>query len=437
MHETEKKSKTIAESKSELSPEMVVDTSDPGDAMQHNVAYQHAYGVGMLVGLLAGLPEFPYSTIWCEHHDDYLTQRTDGFWIAHQVKTSTPEHGYWEIHDRQLEASLARFTRLQRRFPNLVVEFRFASNVEIFDTNSIALDKIKKSPIKLVAAVKNAPALSSLVQPFGLVLEGLASRMELEPMPSPEELFDLLKRVSFVKGAPREAFPAVLSHEMLPRLTECADLEPHRLDGLRDHLMEKVRGASSILNSDAARYWCCLDGSDGTHPDLQAKRIAVEDCSAWVRDFLEHPAPFSLLGPSQALTLPQTESQMAVVAAKLNHAGLADQVGTMQTRALAAERHLMSIVQKLGWDEERIEHLANLVKGECDEAALEARTAQGPVGYGPLMMVKLLARLRGLSKDRAYLAFNREPEVLIGVAGLLTGECQVWWSEPFDLEEAV
>jgi len=70
-----------------------------------------------------------------------------------------------------------------------------------------------------------------------------------------------------------------------------------------------------------------------------------------------------------------------------------------------------------------------MVLGECDEAHLRARQQASP--YGPSMLIEVQDRLRKLARDRSDRVGQHNYECLIGVAGLLTSECRVWWSQRF------
>src|SRR5258708_5411397 len=76
-----------------LDPAEVRNISDPGDATARNYRYQYGYGVILLVAASCG--DLPYVAIWCEHHEDFLAERSDGRFDGYQVKTSRPELGAW------------------------------------------------------------------------------------------------------------------------------------------------------------------------------------------------------------------------------------------------------------------------------------------------------------------------------------------------------
>ena len=51
------------------------------------------------------------------------------------------------------------------------------------------------------------------------------------------------------------------------------------------------------------------------------------------------------------------------------------------------------------------------------------------------MLIDMYDRLKAIARDDP-LKVDRQPyEVLVGVAGLLTSDCKVWWSDEFQMED--
>src|SRR5262245_24967243 len=82
------------------SPTAARNLTDPGDATSRNYRYQYSYGVILLAAAARGAS--PYAAVWCEHHEDFLAERTDGKYDGYQIKTSKPELGAWRLNDSEL-----------------------------------------------------------------------------------------------------------------------------------------------------------------------------------------------------------------------------------------------------------------------------------------------------------------------------------------------
>ena len=115
---------------------------------------------------------------------------------------------------------------------------------------------------------------------------------------------------------------------------------------------------------------------------------------------------------------------------------LAEEVQYMRDRERAAEYHLLEdIARRPGQYPELLTQLEQMVLGECVEAHLRARQSSSP--YGSAMMIDMQDRLRRLAFERPEMIRNHTYECLMGVAGLLTSDCRVWWSPRFVLPEGL
>lgn len=153
----------------ETTPDEVLDRSDPGDAVQRNFRYQHAYGVILLIGAATG--RLPYVAIWCEHHEDILAERADGKWDGYQIKTRQREAGDWLLGDEELCNGIKHLATMDGRFPGRIESLHIVSNARFLDTQSTK--QMHRSPVQFLHAVSAAPAPGNLKAPFDLALSKL------------------------------------------------------------------------------------------------------------------------------------------------------------------------------------------------------------------------------------------------------------------------
>ncbi len=404
------------------------DSDDPGDETQRNFRYQHAYGVILLVASIT--ERRPYVSLWCEHHEDFLAEDNHGFYDAYQVKTRRPENGPWQLPDPPLRDSIKRFVQLERKFPGRVRNFYFVSNSEV--SNSTAEKKIARSPEQFLLAIRKTDSGNgklTLVTPFDDSFELLRDHCEC----STAELAGTCKKMDFIKGPGRDSFEDEVSHTHIPAIPGCESHSPAVLNGLRDELIQIVYRASSLEVTDPAKHWHCLNGQSALDPRLLAKRITVESARRLVSEVQAVPLRFTPETTRYELSV--EPKFISVLEKKFTRAGLSYEFDTMRNRAFAAERHLMAkALRKPEKVEELLTQLTAVIKGECDDARLLAQTEQGP--YGQSMLREVIRRLRDVAKNRPEMVGGEVYECLMGVAGLLTAECAVWWSDQFDLEEA-
>jgi hypothetical protein len=399
--------------------------SDPGDETQRNFRYQHAYGVILLLAALRG--NLPYSSLWCEHHEDFLAERHDGKYDAYQIKTRQPEKGYWTLLSDDLKHTLKRFVALDISHPDQVEDFIFVSNALCLETQSKS--KLAHSPQNMKRALAAARTVDKLEDPYAAGFEALREYCGCNG----KSLAQVFRRLELRRGPGRNDFESVISIQHVAAVPGCNDFPPAKLHSVRDELIQRVYKASSLGIPSPAEHYLCLTDNSLSNPIIQSKRISLDSVHSVVEGSLA--VPFRFMPEEDPLPLGDMQRQVAVLHKKMVRGGILDQFDTMKRRALSAERHLMELAHR---QPENFENLLNqiecVVKGVCDDALLVAR--QSATNFGPLMLSKVLTHLHGLARDRAELVVSQEYECLAGVVGLLTGGCKVWWSDKFDLEES-
>jgi hypothetical protein len=405
------------------SPVAARDLADPGDQLQRNIRYQHACGVILLLASVRS--DLPYLSLWCEQHDDFLAERPDGLYDAFQIKSATPEDGDWVWKSDGLRDSVKRFVRLDKKFPARIGKFTFMSNVRCLD--SMADKEIKRSPKRLLRAIKEIGAIERRLHE---AYTELCDHCEC----THDELRPVLDRMILQVGPGRDSFAEEIAHRHLPGHAQCRAMQALELDAILDVLMQMIGRASSLDVRDASKHWCAITGDDRNDPTLQAKRVRVVAARALLDDM--RGAPFRFAAAARPLQLGQGGDYLSVLEKKLVRGGLAEYTGFIRQRAESAERHLLEMnAENPDTFESKLNQITSVVQGECAEARLDASSiVNGP--YGAVMLRDVHSRLRALAKDRPEMVHGEEYELLAGVAGLLAGDCKVWFSETFDIEAA-
>jgi hypothetical protein len=344
-----------------------------------------------------------------------------------QIKTRKPELGAWECKDAAFKKSLNRFVQQNADFPGKYHAFHFVSNADFFDSKNAA--DFTKSPIQLQKAIQNAASLDELKKAHPKFAEYL-NLLGKEFGKEPDAFFSVLKKVQLNKFASLEDFDACLAHEVLPKVPLWGKLEPKKLDAARDELIGLIFRASSIAVTDPARFLENVAAANGSNAELLRKRITPEEArvalSRWkAPTFRFAPAP-------NAMKLPAAPGEHGVLEKKMNRGGLEKFVVPMQRRTLSAEEFLLEMSHR---NPEETNTLLNQLDGvivsDCSDAQLAA--SEKPEPYGEAMLRLLHKRLRERAEKNPESVGGLDYDCLVGVAGMLTNECKVWWSEQFDL----
>jgi hypothetical protein len=246
----------------------------------------------------------------------------------------------------------------------------------------------------------------------------------------PEALFKVLQRLRFVKSPDRDSFIAELAQNHLRELDWC-NLPQNRLEKVVKALIEMIDSASSLASQDSARHLPLLADNAELNPQLLAKRITVE---AFILRSRELALPHFRYLPSLTTSpLAQTSKDLKRFNAKVRYGGLDDYAESLRNQTLSAEATFLDLVTRNAQGQAEVIQIENVVKGECDAAHL--RAAQGAKPFGQRMLIEVQDRLRAIAEKEPAKVGHQPYEVLMGMAGLLTETCPVWWSEKFSMED--
>lgn len=397
--------------------------ADPGDETSRRYRYQFGYGVILLVA--SHRSELDYKAIWCEQYEDFLCEISENFFDAFQIKTRKPELGEWKLTDKEFAKSITRFAMLKGKYPSCFRRFKFVSNAKF--SNSDAKSKSHLSPIKLLNSVKDVPEWKKLEGLAKKGFESLRKKIKVDA----EKLFNVLKQLDLANGPPLDSFEDVLSQTHIAKLDECSHFNATLLGRTLEALIQKVYQASSLVTDDPAVHYVALNDERRKDPLLRAKRISLEDLTLTVREV--HGKLFSYLPSLASLQLGAATNKLDTLQTKMMRGGLAQHYEMMRRRTLSAEQALLDLTTRPNDGPEICSQLENIVFGECDDALL--RESQNPEPFGGKMLIKVQDRLTEIVENEPARVHHQDVNLLVGIAGLLTTECTVWWSDRFQLKE--
>lgn len=397
-------------------------SGDPGDATERNFRYQHQYGVVLLAAVRRG--KLDYISLYCEHHEDFLAERPDGLFDGYQIKTSRPENGAWTLTSPQLTKSIGRFVDLIIAFPDQVGKFVFVSNSDVeVVTPASKNDKRGRCPGLMLEHVRSCRDVDELQSPFLSSFDSLAAELGADKA----TLFEVLRRLEFVKGPSRDDFDAVLAQEHVGQLKDCAHLAPGPLRDLCNELVAMFHRAASLYNVDPDRH-LARNSISTDDPVIKAKRIVIADVvltprSTTIDKFRYQGQPSIRLGPTRSRLLEM----------KLQQGGLGKLTEYMKAREQAAEYFFLEEQAKDSKSAEiQLRQIEEAVHGECLESFMALYTSE--TMFGQAMFNDVSTRLKSLEIRRKELLGGAPYELLMGTAALLTSECRVWWSTRFQTE---
>ena len=304
----------------------------------------------------------------------------------------------------------------------------FLTNHTFFETRSD--DRKKESPILLKHATNIAHSINELTSNFVDAIDSQAKVREF----SKEEIFQVWKRLELKQGPSLNDFEDSIAHTHLPQVNGCVDLKAFELNRLRDELIAHIFRASSLQISDPEKHWICVTGDDIHDPRLKNKMVRVDVFAELIREFLlGNKQPLFMYAPDDSLFRLDHSNEMSILERKTLRGGLSEiEITGLRRRALSAERHLLEMLNTRPDEIQKIlTQLDGVVSSICSDALTEA--SANPEPYGQIMYRLVVQRLRKIVESCPGEVYQQGHDCLVGVTGILTNECKVWWSSQFDI----
>lgn len=414
-----------------IDPGQVLDTKDPGDDVALRYRYQHCYAAINAVKLV--VDEDDISEVICENHEDFIVKKATGLYVAVQVKTRDLKGNQFKSGDAALKKALEKFCKLNGSFEGSFECFEFVTNHSFWDGEESAqsfpwvLSKLKER--KTVKGLKGT-------NPVRKFVDELCESAELEA----DIVVDTLLKT---KISSRMNTLESIGADVHSALAECPGV-----DQLSYTAVLRIAKALIALVCDAS-----TKAKDGPTTELYAagsdfdavvagqllanKKIRKSDVLQIIDEFRQQPLSFEGLDISDVVLPDEIPSDLARMIRKMARGGVQHlRVTEVQDLVRSFEALFLKWVNKYGAEEaqSRYNTLLVAVRHECNEARISAESSGSDV-FGPEMYAELFERLRHRSASEPEQFFNCRPETLLGVTGLLTEQCKVWWSQEFDVSE--
>jgi hypothetical protein len=448
-----------------LGPDQVLNPGDPGDDTQRRFRYQAVRACCYILAIFD--EEEGIEEVFCEHHEDILLKYRSGTFLGVQIKTKLDGSVPVKAGDEEVIRSLKRFIETEKEFPGYFDGYLLASNsgfwrdVKNGSNLQHVLDETSgkdlKSAGKLVQTLlaklcpepkplkaKAAPKKAKGAGKANKQAETISTDTPTSAGPSETHDVQLQRGLEVLKKLRLELTPPMANMELplLEALAKCPLVGQHHLYSdlktIADTLIAEVLLASSKEHASCKTHYfaiCRNPGQAQTESLIAAKRFARSRADEVIRrGFGRVPRP-SVTTPFSVDQLPQgTRIQQA----KMTAGGIViDDVDEAVQQRQAAEYIVSTWINKYGVPKANAKYqdVRSAVLTECNEAKNQAAQAGGQYGPDTLGLVK--ERVRALHAHEGPRLHDLRYDQLLGIAGFLTEECRLWWSEKFDLSEGV
>lgn len=366
-----------------------------------------------------------YEQLFCEHHDDILLKRTDGRYVAVQVKSRGSTRELLKSSDEEVTTALKNFVTLDKTYPNRFTEFHLVTNFGFWKANNSG------NNLPYILSLLSEKKTTSAIHPtnsFSPVVDEL--------MKYANDEMHLLKVLCKVKPI---SYPDFDSIEL------CLALQVRTIFNLGtrsyDAVTRVARRLVEYMAMKSKMHTECLfrtheilfDGSTG-----QLEKAVIEEKTVTanlVKEIISNEIGQKIVLRTRDQTrLKPSQSNLHTTEKKLAH-GL---ITLQNIDYLLDCKHNAWEFFIEGLDKEdpdtidRYDHLRMIVLGECIEA--HDNTYSEDKAFGQEMLKEIRNRLRG-KRVPGLNDIDSEYVLLLGITGILTEECEIWWSKEFEIEE--
>ncbi len=408
-----------------------VDETDRGDDIIRRFRFQIGYVALKAISLLGA--DCVAVCIYCEHHEDALIELANGKFIGSQIKTREVGFPPFKSTDEQILSALVRFCKEDAAYPGQFEGFCLATNGVFFKGDGA--DDLRN----LTECARVNPELTGLtnrntlrrlfvniVTESGVPLEGVIgtiAKLQLDERHTGVDLDPLI-----VQG--------------LSEVDGCAEIRHAHLLKAASLLRDGLMSASSLAHSRSQ----ILANSPTLDIAQRTKALTIANKrvdGAFVTKCITDAGPLTGTPAQELLAIQdylQRDGSPAIMS-RMEAKMAVGQLSVMEVEQFkddvrTLERTFLRWKEKHDFKEanDRLQHLQGLALQQC--RSLHDGSLAPPGFRNPIVTDRraLKAQLVSTASTEAQTLFGCRPEHIAGAVGMLTEDCRVWWSAPFDFE---
>jgi len=405
-----------------VTPDVVLNKADPGDDTLRRFRYQLTYA-GIVSALMLD-ENAAYEEVFCEHHEDVLIKYLDKTYRGIQVKTRDINLPPFNIEDTEIIKSFKRFIELDIKFPGLFQGYSIVSN-NGFDKSKPSVDCNS-----LIEILKKDP---TIVTNSRTKFSKFVNQLSTECNCSVDLVINCLRKVNLKSFS---SFDDIFSNliNCIKASSYTAGCTESHINQIAETLLLKHFNASSLKldDLDIMHYVSGnLDTEDFKFSTINSKKISKSEIITWINLQKDEPVKLLLRDKQAISNIPSgyTNLQLKMDAGKID----SQNIDLIRNFKFSLENHAISWLYKNGAEkaDQRYSQVSGVIQNICQEIYDEMNQGSNP--YGLAMLREIRKAIKERKKDEANIFFDCSYEHLLGMVGVLTESCKVWWSEKFDI----
>lgn len=415
-----------------IPPDQVISTSDPGDDVQRRFRYQAAYAALLSLQLLDEDSDF--QELFCEHHEDTLIKKKNGKFIGVQVKTRKPGKDPYKSNDEEIISSTLRFIELSKTYPGYFERFVLATNHAFWSEEKINSQNFRYI-IGLAKDVNNPPVNNqkTLIK-YVKKISSACKAKKIET--NAETITETISKIEIDDNLPKFEDVELRLSQLIPVFyPNSRDFRYDSLLNSAKELINTTLQAGALANTSAMQIYFAFCENPKQKLELSVidgKRIT----KLHIQDVLSrNMSSMALLQTRNNTIIEGLPKDTNIVDLKMAQGGVSYKNIQLTKDHKYSLEHLLDIwLYKYGSSRanEYFDHLKVVILSECTEV-FDNTYKKGEL-FGQSMLNEIRRRLRDRFERERHLFFDCEYEHLLGMTGILTEMCEVWWSDRFDIE---
>ncbi|HRH50682.1 MAG TPA: dsDNA nuclease domain-containing protein [Panacibacter sp.] len=402
-------------------PDKVIDNKDLGDIVQQRFRYQNTYAA---IASCALLMNTGVSGVYCEHHEDVLVKFFDGCYEGIQIKTKDSHLPGFQFSDPAIQSSILRFLDLELKYPGKFKSFKIVSNngfAKVKNDNLTEIVKLAGSDNSIDLTKKRTKTNKFITEaskkfncPIAKVIETIA---KVIPRPDFSNLNDIKKNLAYE----------------LQRLPGMGDQTLGKLNEIADQFILRSYNASSKGEEEICEAFLFGNSFEEVQKKtiLDNKTITKTQIEDIIKKCIDNPVTHFLKDDTSLFS---KAGGIKILEKKLDAGGISSaNVSLIKDQKYSFETYISKLVHKLGVPitTGQYNQLQLITHSICQE--VYDNYAIGNELFGTKMLIEIRAKLMERLKNDKNCFADFKYEHLLGMAAVLTEDCRVWWSTPFNL----
>lgn len=407
-------------------PDQILSHNDKGDDTLRRYDYQKVYTAIVALQLLK--QNTSVDEVFCEQFEDVLVKLKNGKFVGIQVKTQELDLGEFNSGDKAIVKSLTRFVELELLFSGCFERYTIATNTGFSKTTNH--HKNIHHLIKLAKEGKKEELMKARSLGKKIITQ-ISKSCKCEN----DVVIDVLSKVSVHSKYASLQKAYLFLNDELSRIEPVKGQTMGVIESVSDRIYSLISKASALtVNGNDVSVFIGTESPENKQNEeiIAGKRIDKKILERIIEDEVAHPVNLYLKDKPKILDIKKTMERLAL---KMDAGGISsDNVFLAKDYKYSTETHLISWLHKQTPQEadRRYNQVRLAVKTECQEAYDEEKKPDGD--FGEEMLKNLRKRLRNRRIDEPDLFFQCGYEHLLGMAGILTEDCEVWWSKKFKIQ---